>query len=106
MLNRLIEEFENRVDLPIDLAEIAQAITELGFSDEIKFQEVDADSAQLRGAFYQYYYHRAAYALPTWVTCIFYNKEEPAEMQRVICCKELMHIFDSKMEKTDKIVPV
>lgn len=101
MLNRLIEKFETRVDLPIDLEEISKAITELGFSDEIKFQGVDADSTQLRGAFYQYHYHRAMYAEPTWVTCIFYNQEEPVEMQRVICCKELMHIFDSKMERTD-----
>lgn len=101
MLNRLIEKFENRVDLPIELEEISKAITELGFSDEIVFQGVAADSAQLRGAFFKYYYHRAMYAEPTWVTCIFYNEEEPAEMQRVICCKELMHIFDSKMERTD-----
>jgi len=101
MLTELIEQFRNRVELPIDVQEIADAITHLGFQDEIRFYDVEADPTRIRGVFDQFTYRPGVYADPQLVTLIPYNSSDPLEWQRVVCCKEMMHIFDSELEKTD-----
>lgn len=101
MLAELIENFADRVELPIDVQEIADAIRELGFQDEIRFYDVEADSSTIRGLFDQFTYRPGVYAEPVLVTLIPYNSNDPVEWQRVVCCKEMMHIFDSDLEKTD-----
>lgn len=101
MLKNLIELFEDRVELPIEVQEIADAIIQLGVQDEIHFVDVDAEPSKIHGAFARFRYNNGVYAEPIWVTHIPYNRNESLEQQRVVCCKEMMHIFDSELEKTD-----
>ena|SRR6056297_1205564 len=101
MLAELIEKFADRVELPIDVQEVADAITDLGFQDEVRFYDVKADSSKIRGVFDQFTYRPGVYAEPVLVTLIPYNSNDPVEWQRVVCCKEMMHIFDSDLERTD-----
>lgn len=102
MLKELIKQFEGRTQLPIEVEEIAQAIIDRGFQDEIHFVDVDADPASIHGAFARFTYHKQMYGEPVLVTHIPYNARDPLELQRVVCCKEMMHIFDSDLERTDK----
>jgi len=81
--------------------EIAAAISDLGFQDEVYFYDVEADRASIRGAFYQFKYRPGVYADPQLVTLVPYNSNDSLEWQRVVCCKEMMHIFDSELERTD-----
>lgn len=103
MLAELIGKFKDRVELPIDVQEIAEAIAELGFQDEIRFFDVDADISKIHGLFYQFTHRPGVYADPELITLIPYNSNDSVEWQRVVCCKEMMHIFDSELEKTDTV---
>lgn len=101
MLKELIERFKDHTELPIEVEEIAAEIKALGFQDEVHFYDVGADPAQIRGAFYQFTHRPGLYAEPLLVTLVPYNANDPLEWQRVVCCKEMMHIFDSDLERTD-----
>jgi hypothetical protein len=101
MLKKLIERFQDRTKLPIEVDEIAAEIAALGLQDEINFYHIGADPAQIRGAFYQFTHRPGVYAEPVLVTLVPYNDDDPLEWQRVVCCKEMMHIFDSDLERTD-----
>ncbi len=101
MLREIINTFSDRTELPIDVDEVADAITNAGFQDQIRFYDVAADPARIRGVFDQFTYRPGVYADPELVTLIPYNSNETLCWQRVICCKEMMHIFDSELEKTD-----
>jgi hypothetical protein len=102
MLKRLIASLEDRTELPIEVEEIASLLVELGFQDQIQFFGVAEDRAKIRGAFYQFTIRRGVYADPELVTLIAYNNNDTVEMQRLTCCKELMHLFDRDIERTDK----
>lgn len=101
MLKKIIESFENRTDLPIEVEEIAAAMVAEGVQDEIHFVPVDADPAKIHGAIARFRYRPIPYADPVWVAHVPFNSQDPVEIQRVTCCKELIHLFDSDLERTD-----
>ncbi len=101
MLKAIIKHFESRTDLPIEVEEIAKAITDGGCQDEIHFVPVPADPSRIHGAIGRFRYRPGVYAEPVWVAHIPYNANDSTEMQRVTCCKELVHLFDTDLEKTD-----
>ena len=73
----------------------------MGCQDEIYLFPADCDPTLVRGVFRQFRYRKTLYGEPTWVTHIAYSKNVPVEWQRVICAKELVHIFDPDSTKTD-----
>lgn len=101
MLNKLVESFAGRVELPIEVDEIVDAIKDLGWQDEIYLFPVDSDPTRVRGAFRQFTYQKAVYGEPQLVTHIVYSKNVSLAWQRVISVKELVHIYDSVAAKTD-----
>mgnify|MGYP006870081088 CR=1 FL=1 len=101
MLKKLIKSFEGRTDLPIEVEEIATAIISEGLQDEIHFVPVEADPNRIHGAVGRFRYRPRPYADPIWVAHIPFNSRDSLEMQRVTCCKELIHLFDSDLERTD-----
>ena len=101
MLRELIKYFEDRTELPVEVEDIAAAIFKLGFRDNIHFFDISADLSRIRGTFYQFWYRPGVYADPLMITLVPYNKNDSLEWQRVVCCKEMMHIFDSDLERTD-----
>ena len=101
MLKELVDRFAHVTSLPIEIGEISPEIKNLGCQDEIHLFPVDCDPTVFRGAFIQYRYHAAAYGEPIWVTHIAYCRNVPLEWQRVICAKELVHIFDPNATRTD-----
>lgn len=101
MLKKIIEQFAEKTELPIEVQEIADAIIGAGIQDEIHFVDVDADPAVIHGAFARFSYHKAIYGDPIWVTHIPYNSRDPLKLQRVVCSKEMIHLFDSDIERTD-----
>jgi hypothetical protein len=101
MLKTLVGHFEAVTTLPIEVEEIAHKIKELEYQDEIHLFPADCDQTVLRGVYTQFRYHAAVYGDARWVTHIAYCKSVPLEWQRVICAKELVHIFDSPAAMTD-----
>ncbi|MFA5957025.1 hypothetical protein [Hyphomicrobium sp.] len=105
-LIKLIEHFAHIEELPIEIDEIRGAILDLGIQDGIKIAGRSADPAKVWGAFYQYTTHAAVYAQPDFHTLIVYNEKLPIPWQRVVCCKELVHIFDRAEERTSSVEAV
>lgn len=101
MLKNIIARLAGEVNLPIEVSDIVDALVAEGFIDEIHFVPVDGDLAQIRGAFARFQYHTGPYSDPVDVAHIPYNSNDSVPGQRVTCCKELIHLFDSDLERTD-----
>ena len=101
MLKGLIDHFKGETNLPIEVGEIANKIIEMGYQDEIHLFPVDCDPTMVRGVYTQFRYSGAPYSDARWVTHIAYCQNVTLEWQRVICAKELVHIFDPTVAKTD-----
>jgi hypothetical protein len=104
MLLRVVEKFRDIEDLPIEIEDIREAILSLGFQDRIIFcADQEMVVSRLRGVFYQYRQRPVLYGEPEDVTLIVYASSEPLAWQRTICCKEMIHIFDDKVERTETL---
>lgn len=101
MLKELVEHFSGLTSLPVEIDEVASEIKRMGYQDEIHIFPVDCDPTVLRGVFTQFRYHEVMYGEPYWVTHIAYCRNLPLEWQRVICAKELVHIYDPHATQTD-----
>ncbi|WP_439543273.1 hypothetical protein [Hyphomicrobium sp.] len=101
LFKKLISEFADRSEVPVEIDEIRDAIVKLGMQDEIVFIGNDVDPGQIWGAIYQYTKAIAVYSPPEFHTIIGYNTRLPIPWQRVVCCKELVHLFDRKEERTN-----
>jgi len=104
VLQKLIERFETVNQLPVEIPEVRDAIVSLGVQDDIRFCPDDrVDTAVLRGLYYQYTTHSAPYSEPTFCSLIVFSNSLPKEWQRLIACKELMHVLDNKSERTNTL---
>lgn len=101
MLKELVGHFENEVDLPIEVEEIALKINEMGLQDEIYFFPADIDPRKLRGGVRQFRPVPVPYGDSQWTTHIAYSKHLDLGWQRLICAKELVHIFDPGVARTN-----
>jgi hypothetical protein len=103
MLKKIVESLKDRTALPVEVEEISAAIIREGCQDTIYFKGIDEeDPAQIHGAFWQYVRRPGVYADPEFVALIPYNNRDTVAWQRVTCCKEMVHLFDSDLERTDK----
>ena len=103
MLKTIIASLKDRIDLPIQVEEIAAAGVASGCTDIVYFKGVDGeDPAQIHGAFWHYTRRPNLYAEPDYIALIPFNLNDSLPWQRVTCCKEMVHIFDSELERTDR----
>jgi hypothetical protein len=100
-VKRLAQIFENERSMPIELPELAAAVVNvLLVQDEIVFSPQDMDPELCKGAYNQYTHHTAPYSPPVWVSLIVYSNRVDIPWQRMVCCKELMHVLDKQEYKT------
>jgi hypothetical protein len=100
MLRRLVEKFQDRTELPIEIDEIRDALIDLGVQDKIVFSNEQLDTGKLRGAYYQWCEHTSPYGEPVLTTLIVYPTNVDTDWQRAICAKELVHVCDKQIVKT------
>ncbi|MEE9388530.1 MAG: hypothetical protein V3U96_07955 [Paracoccaceae bacterium] len=101
MLRQLVKKFQGVVDLPIEIGEIRDAVVECGIQDQIVFSAEELETGTLRGVFYQYTRRAGVYADPEFHTLIVYPENEDPIWQRVICAKELIHVCDKQIVRTN-----
>jgi len=81
---------------------VDQKAMELSSQDELWYVPVDLDPEISLGHIKQYRVPTCVYDHdPRWVTEIRYFEELDLDWQRFVCSKELMHVFDSALERTD-----
>ena len=100
MLNKLISILDEINNFPIKTKDVADIIIGLGYQDEIYFVPYSADNEKLRGGFYRYIDRRKVYGEPVWVANVYYSNTIGLNMQRLVCCKELVHLCTSKQFRT------
>ena len=97
-LRHLIEALAHIDRLPVEINEVRDHLIKLGIQDEIIFSPEDMDPARVRGVLYKYTTHPGMYAPPDLVSLIVYSSRLSLEWQRVVCSKEIVHIFDPPAE--------
>lgn len=100
MLKRVIGKTSATDVMPIEVSDIKDAIIECGFQDDIIIVPEETDPKELLGVYYQYTTHPKVYATPILTSLIIYSSKVCIEWQRLICCKEMMHICERGFEQT------
>ena len=97
----LITAFADRDILPIKVADVARLIMEAGIEEEICFIEVDIDTSILRGFIVQTTEPRGIYDANGngRISKIYHGTNQNLQWQRLVCCKELLHVLDETWQR-------
>lgn len=108
----VIAEFSVKVMLPIDLADVEAAIRRHGVPDDEEiyyFHDVDIPADAMNGFIHSenVYYGKGPNGDDDWRTIhtITYAKGGD-EMERLVCCKEMLHILDPIEFKAKELADV
>lgn len=106
--NDVIRHFSGFSGAPVDIEEhILPFLRDGGLKDELYVWEVDVDSSKLRGKLVHWepwdynndWVHD--YDRPRRVGDIYVSKELSVPFQRVVVCKELLHVLDPDENRVD-----
>jgi Zn-dependent peptidase ImmA (M78 family) len=96
---KLVSCFADREDPPIDVDEVVTYLREHGVKDEINFVAADLNTEILRGHIFHFVIPQAMYRDPIFCADIYYAKSQTKDWQRLVCCKELLHILDPEEQR-------
>jgi len=100
-LRKLIEIFSCHTNLPIKIKDVVAQIVEMGIQDNITYVGVELDVGVIRGQFVRVSTERhAVYGEPVYSAEIYYASNQEIEWQRLVVCKELIHLFDTEAAST------
>lgn len=105
-ISKLIAEFDSRKVVPVDVNDVVAALATHGSKDEIYFFPVDIEATVLKGQLV-HWDRNEDYEYPTdetkevmkSVACVYYAKSMTDDWQRLVTCKELLHILDSDVTR-------
>jgi hypothetical protein len=97
----LIKAFENHDTFPIKVEDVARLLMESGIEEEISYIGVELDIGILRGFIVQTTEPRGVYSSDGngGISKIYYGFNQDFEWQRLVCCKETLHILDASWQK-------
>lgn len=99
---RLYEFAAGLGQLPIRVSDVVPVVKELMSQDEVYFTAVELDPTISLGHIKQYRESTGVYSAdPLWITDIRYEKALNICWKRFVCCKELMHVFDTQEERSN-----
>lgn len=96
----LIRHFADREQLPVDVNDVLAALKEHGVEDNIEFVGVDLDPDILQGLIKVFHVRHTVYGEPERYANIYYHRGHSIDWQRLICCKELIHLLDPEHAHT------
>lgn len=107
---KLIQEFDVRKIVPVDVNDVVAALGAHGSKDEIYFFPVDIDSDILRGQLVHWdrnedfeYPTDPSQKLMKSVACIYYARSMTDDWQRLVTCKETLHILDAEGARASSV---
>lgn len=107
---RLAQKFEDRIEFPVHLDEVRDAVLALQAVDVLTFKPVTINTSTLLGVCYRYNYHPSPYSDQEDRVDILYADTLDSAGQRLVVTKELIHILDNgthsvaKPEEVDELV--
>jgi hypothetical protein len=100
-IGKLIEFFSTFRVLPVEIDIVSEQIVEsYKVADEIVFVPVNVDPADLQGIHYRYFWRDQDDNVIRRILIVF-SEQLPLAEQRIVCCKELIHILDDHFLQTD-----
>lgn len=96
----VIKAFAGRTQLPIDVNDVVPLLRENGHDDDIEFIGADLNPDILQGAIKIWHARALPYAEPQRMVNIYYHRGHSKDWQRMICCKELVHVLDPEWART------
>lgn len=103
-VRNLIEHYANETRLHVRVRNIRDhMIKTLDIKDRVLFVGVEIDVNVLRGFLHQYNEKEIKGSALRPMACadIHYDRRQPIEWQRLVCCKELLHLMDPAGYKTN-----
>jgi hypothetical protein len=101
----LIEHYANGTHLHVRVRDIRDYMVsgELAIKDRIRFVGVEIDINVLRGFLHQYTKRPLDGSALRPMACadVHYDRRQPIEWQRLVCCKELLHLLDPQGHRTN-----
>lgn len=99
----LVTEFSTRDLLPIDVNDVVECLRSNGAEEDIEFIGVELDPEILQGQIKIFEVRTGIYgAETTTMANIYYHKGHSVDWQRMICCKELIHLLDPMTARTSE----
>ncbi|WP_367354087.1 hypothetical protein [Agrobacterium pusense] len=105
---KIIRHFEGLGRSPVQIPDVFKQIQSVVLDEKVEIHGYDRHFSKLRGLHYRYYKpaHPNSALMPERVAVAAYSLEQPNDWQRLVCCKELVHIFDREPIKTSSKVEV
>ena len=99
-VTELIRHFADRTTLPVDVNDVLRCLRDHGHEDNIEFIGVDLDPTVLQGMIKVFHVREGLYSDPIRYANIYYHRGHTIDWQRMICCKELIHLLDPNNART------
>ena len=100
----IIEFFSRFSNLPIRIDDVRDHALELGGVEEIRFHRTPMDSAVVQGVHRMY--EEVLNGEHKRVAEIIYSSDLSNERSRIVCCKEILHIFDDDRDTAQSMQAV
>lgn len=101
MIKRIIDAMSEVDTMPVEVSEVVEVVIALGYQDRIYVHPESRETGKVWGAYVQFRENAVPYAAPDFVSYVIYNSNIEPEWQRVVCCKELVHICDKEISKAN-----
>ncbi len=101
-IGKIVRHFEGLGKVPVDIKDVLALVRSMVTTVEIRVRRVDVDLNKLKGNCYRYQIDDAAVLVPRQIAMIVYNKRLDPFDQRLVCCKELVHLVDPDPIMTSK----
>jgi hypothetical protein len=96
----LINHFSVQTTLPVDVNDVLSCLRLNGIDDEIEFIGVELDPDILQGQIKIFYVRDGLYGDARRYANIYYHRGHDLAWQRLVCCKELIHLLDPHSAET------
>jgi hypothetical protein len=103
-VSALIKTFSTWPAAPVDIEEhVLPEFLKLGVKDEVYFwSDAKLDARIVRGGITHWEYPLSEQGPIVRVADITYSDKQPHEWQRLVCCKELLHLLDPENTRVAK----
>jgi hypothetical protein len=98
---KLLAHFGSQTHLPVKLQSVLTKIKQHSGNQRFVFAPFEEDETLLGGMINRWSVTLGWDDEPTIINKIFYNRRMPPEMQRLVVCKETLHVFDPSVAITD-----
>lgn len=99
----LIRHFEALGRIPVSMNDVIDEFRRSILDAGLRVKAVNLPANVLRGTHYRYHHEPSSpesALLAGPIAMVIYSSQQPLEWQRLVCCKELIHVLDSPAVRT------